>query len=50
MEVLSNFLEIIKGNNGTWAQAIFNGLILNIKFILGLVILIYFIKKLNKIK
>jgi len=50
MEVLSNFLEIIKGNNGTWAQAIFNGLILNIRFILGLVILIYFIKKLNKIK
>jgi len=50
MEILSNFLEIIKGNNGTWAQAIFNGLILNIRFILGLVILIYFIKKLNKIK
>jgi uncharacterized protein YkvS len=50
MEVLSNFLEIIKGNNGTWVQAIINGLILNIRFILGLVILIYFIKKLNKIK
>jgi hypothetical protein len=50
MEVLFNFLEIIKGNNGTWVQAIINGLILNIRFILGLVILIYFIKKLNKIK
>jgi hypothetical protein len=49
MEVLSNFLEIIKGNNGTWAQSIFNGLILNIRFIFGLVIFIYFIRRINKL-
>jgi hypothetical protein len=49
MEVLSNFLEIIKGNNGTWAQSIFNGLILNIRFIFGLIIFIYFFRKINKL-
>jgi hypothetical protein len=49
MEILSNFLEIIKGNNGTWAQSIFNGLILNIRFILGLVVFIYFVKKIKKL-
>ena len=49
MEELSNFLEIIKGNNGTWAQSIFNGIILNIRFILGLVVFIYFVKKIKKL-
>ena len=49
MEELSNFLEIIKGNNGTWAQSIFNGVILNIRFILGLVVFIYFVKKIKKL-
>jgi hypothetical protein len=50
MDVLYDFLEVIKGNNGTWAQSIFNGLILNIRFIIGLVIFIYFFKKFNKLK
>jgi hypothetical protein len=50
MDVLYDFLDVIKGNNGTWAQSIFNGLILNIRFIIGLVIFIYFFKKFNKLK
>jgi hypothetical protein len=50
METLINFLEIIKGNNDTWVQSIFCGLVLNIRIILGLLIVIYFIKKINKLK
>lgn len=50
MDILYNFFEIIKGNNGTWAQAILNGLILNIRVILGIVVFIYFYKKLDKLK
>lgn len=50
MDTLINFLEIIKGNNGTWVQSIVNGLVLNIRFIVGLLILIFFVKKINKLK
>ena len=50
METLINFLEIIKGNNDTWVQSIFCGLVLNIRIILGVLIVIYFIKKINKLK
>jgi hypothetical protein len=49
MDVLYDFLEVIKGNNGTWAQSIFNGLILNIKFIFGLVVFFYFVRKIKKL-
>jgi hypothetical protein len=50
MDTLINFLEIIKGNNGTWIQSIVNGLVLNIRIILGVLIFIFFIKKINKLK
>jgi hypothetical protein len=50
METINHILEVIKGNNGTWFQAIFNGLILNIRFIVGLLIFIFFVKKINKLK
>jgi hypothetical protein len=50
MEILYNFFEIIKGNNGTWAQAILNGLVLNIRVVFGLVVSIYFYKKIYNLK
>ena len=50
METVNHILEVIKGNNGTWSQAIFNGLVLNIRFIVGLLIFIFFFKKINKLK